>query len=284
MPAGSTCSQNVTITDIQDPEIFCPGTITVEVDTNSKSVSGIDIGTPSANDNHGIANISNDANGIYSLGLNNVIWTATDSSGNTATCDQKIAVIDLIDPAIICPNDINVNTDLGEDFASGFVLGSATASDNDSIKSITNNAPTQIDYGTLVITWIASDFSNNTSVCFQTVTVNDIEAPSIICPSDIYIEADESHLNGTIIDIDTVTVNDNVRVFDVQNNAPDEFMIESRDVLWTVSDIAGNTPSGWSPPRAVRRPASPMTAATTGAQPGRRAGGSSTSPATGAAA
>ena len=36
----------------------------------------------------------------YSLGTTTVVWTATDGSGNTATCSQVVTVQDNEDPSI----------------------------------------------------------------------------------------------------------------------------------------------------------------------------------------
>ena len=50
----------------------------------------------------------------FALGVTNVIWTVTDNSGNTATCEYTVTVNDNEDPTITCPADVVVSTDIGD--------------------------------------------------------------------------------------------------------------------------------------------------------------------------
>ena len=70
--------------------------------------------------------VSNDGSEPYSLGTTTVVWTATDGSGNTATCSQVVTVEDNEDPTITCPGDVTVDTDTGLCTASGVTLGTST--------------------------------------------------------------------------------------------------------------------------------------------------------------
>jgi len=48
----------------------------------------------------------------FAAGTNVVTWTATDGSGNTATCQQRVIVRDSLPPTITCPTDVTVNFEL----------------------------------------------------------------------------------------------------------------------------------------------------------------------------
>src|ERR1017187_1457326 len=52
------------------------------------------------------------ASGTYPVGTTTVHWTATDASGNTASCSQTVTVKDNQAPAITCPNAITINTNV----------------------------------------------------------------------------------------------------------------------------------------------------------------------------
>ena len=69
----------------------------------------------------------------YSLGTTTIVWTATDGSGNTASCSQFVTVQDNEDPTITCPSNITVDTDTGVCTASGVSLGASTETDNCSV-------------------------------------------------------------------------------------------------------------------------------------------------------
>ncbi len=128
-------------------------------------------------------------------------WTATDECGNSSTCSQAINVQDLVAPNITCPADITV--DCADPTDPGFT-GYATASGDNcaaddeltvTFMDVSSQTPTGTgcsnDNYTITRTWTASDPCGNTSQCVQVITVQDTEAPVIICPPEVTIECDE---------------------------------------------------------------------------------------------
>jgi len=99
-------------------------------------------------------------------------------------CSFQVTVNDTEDPVITCPGNITVGNDPG--LCSAIVNpGTATAIDNCSGVTVQGvrsdgqalNAPYPV--GLTTITWTATDASNNTDTCNQTITVNDVEPPVI---------------------------------------------------------------------------------------------------------
>jgi hypothetical protein len=187
---SSSCDQTVTVNDNEAPAISCPANITRSTDSGTCSAN-INPGTATATDNCGSPSVSGTRsdsqplNAPYPKGTTTIHWTATDGSGNTASCDQTITVNDTEAPAITCPANITTNTDPGVCSAI-VVVGTATATDNcDSTPTITgtrsDNQPLIAAYpkGTTTITWRATDHAGNYSECTQTVTVVDNQAPTI---------------------------------------------------------------------------------------------------------
>lgn len=112
------------------------------------------------------------------LGPNIVILTVTDFSGNSSTCESTVTVRDLIPPTISCPATAAV---CGNDLNTA-ITGLATATDNCDVSNITftdNHTNFSCDFeGTVVRTWKATDQSNNTATCTQTIQVSrDITPP-----------------------------------------------------------------------------------------------------------
>ncbi|WP_344725044.1 HYR domain-containing protein, partial [Agrococcus terreus] len=134
---SATCEQTVTVTDNELPTIICPPDITVNADSGLCSASNVALGDATGSDNCSVASIINNALEPFPLGDTTVTWTITDGSGNTATCEQTVTVIDGDLPEIVCPDNLTVNTDLGSCTATNIDLGNLDAEDCTSI-TITN--------------------------------------------------------------------------------------------------------------------------------------------------
>jgi hypothetical protein len=190
----ATCTFNVNRVDNTLPTITCPANITVNVaaGTCSATVSAAALGTPTTADNCSVGSVTNNhPSTTYSVGTTTVIWTVTDGSGNTATCNQTVTVVDNIVPTVTCPA------------AQTLVLGAActatipnyttlaTVSDNCTAAGaiVVTQSPaagTSVSgVGITVITLTATDASGNSSNCTFNVNRVDTSMPSISgCPSD----------------------------------------------------------------------------------------------------
>ena len=80
------CSFDVMVSDNELPTITAPSDVTV---CNGASIT---LGTPSTGDNCGVATVTNNAPGSYSVGTTVVTWIVTDIHGNTATATQNVIV------------------------------------------------------------------------------------------------------------------------------------------------------------------------------------------------
>ncbi len=102
----ATCQFTVTVIDQTPPLISCPQNISVNADANVcyANLSNAVIGTATATDNcDGTVTITHTnypAGNNFLVGTTNIIWTATDATGNTATCLQTITVADDQPPVI----------------------------------------------------------------------------------------------------------------------------------------------------------------------------------------
>jgi uncharacterized repeat protein (TIGR01451 family) len=100
--AGSTatCSFTVTVNDTQPPSITCPGNVTAvtALTCPATMASGVvNFPPPTATDNcPGVTAACVPASGtIFPVGTTTVTCTATDASGNTATCSFTVTVFDV---------------------------------------------------------------------------------------------------------------------------------------------------------------------------------------------
>src|SRR5207244_2055650 len=110
-----------------------------------------------------VATVTNNAPSVYALGTNIVTWTVTDGSGNTNSCTQRVIVRDTTNPTIFCPPEVSVPADPNSSVATNVPLGTPIVSDNCSVFSVTNDAPSSLPFGTNFVTWIVTDGSGNTN-------------------------------------------------------------------------------------------------------------------------
>ncbi|WP_375560108.1 BspA family leucine-rich repeat surface protein [Bernardetia sp. OM2101] len=144
-------------------------------------------------------------------------------------------------PTITAPATVRTNTDVGRCTAS-VILGTAIATDNCGIPTITNDAPALFPIGNTTVVWTATDDSGNTSSATQIVTVTDNENPIITIPATITANTDIGlcTASGFLV---TPTATDNCGTPTITNNAPVLFPIGNTTVIWTATDGAGNTSS-----------------------------------------
>lgn len=106
---GAECSFTITVNDAENPVITnCPSNKTVSTDPGVcyATAASVNAGSASATDNCNpveVVGVRSDGallSANYPVGITTIVWTATDPSGNTATCSQTITVVDDIPPTI----------------------------------------------------------------------------------------------------------------------------------------------------------------------------------------
>jgi len=218
--------------DTTPPVLTVPASIISEATAASSSVN---IGTATAVDNvDGVVAVSNNSPVSFPLGTTTVTWSATDSSGNTATATQTVTIIDTTAPALTTPADLVVEATA---VASSIAIGSASALDIvDGAVSVSNNAPATFPLGTTIVIWAATDLSGNTATATQAITVVDTTAPVLTVPADMVVTTKNKKVN---VNIGTATATDIFGVT-ITNDAPATFRRGTTTVTWTATDANGN--------------------------------------------
>ena len=128
-----------------------------------------DIGQANGFDFLEIISITNDAPDSFPLGETTITWTATDSSGNSATATQTVSVVDTTSPTLTVPENIIVDSFTLEKLV---VIGEAYAFDSvDALPILTNDAPEAFPLGNTIVTWSVIDQFGNSTALEQTVSV-----------------------------------------------------------------------------------------------------------------
>ena len=241
-PSGNvaTCSFNVIVSDTQAPLIVsCPTDITIEAQASCQATASWT--PPSTSDNCTATLSSTHAPGaVFPFGTTLVTYTATDPTGNAATCSFNVIVRDTQVPSIVgCPSDITIEAQSSCQAIVSWTVPSAT--DNCSATLSTTNAPgAAFPFGTTLVTYTATDPTGNVATCSFNVIVRDTQAPAIVgCPSDITIEAQASC--QAIVSWTVPSVSDNCSATLSGSLAPGAvFPLGTTPVTYTATDQNGN--------------------------------------------
>ncbi len=87
---------------------------------------------------------------------------------------------------------------------------------------------------------VGSGKTNDEILCFMAVN-DDIERPTITAPNDVSVNTDTGVCTASNVELGQPVSDDNCRVANVENDAPSEFSAGVTPVIWTVTDIAGNS-------------------------------------------
>ncbi len=175
-----SCSFTITVIDNETPVVTCPADITVNNDVGE--CGAVVNFAPTVVDNCPGAIVSADfmSGTLFPIGSTEVTVTASDASGNEASCTFTITVIDNEEPIISCPADIVVVAAQGENTA---VVNFVTPSGTDNCPGTTveqTSGPasgTSFSLGTTTVSFEVTDSAGLTSTCSFEVTVE--EAPPV---------------------------------------------------------------------------------------------------------
>ena len=171
-------SDNCNGADTTPPVANCQN-ITVQLDANGEALitaTQIDNGST---DNVALAafSITPSFFNCNNVGANTVMFTATDTAGNTDTCTATVTIVDNIGPAINCSAAITVTVDEGVPYTipDYGATGDVTATDNCSVTISQSPSPgTQFTGSrTESIIMTATDGSGNTTTCAFNLTIDE---------------------------------------------------------------------------------------------------------------
>ncbi len=187
-------SISVTVADQEAPIITCSSNITVSTDSGMCYATGVNLGSTTALDNCNIASLTNNANDTLAVGTHLILWTATDSAGNTSTCQQTVTVVDTQAPSFnSCPQDIAICPGI-------ITFQNPEASDNcgSTVAQISGPANgSTLTAGNYQVTFVATDASGNSDTCSFNITVHPEPTVSLaISTSNVCVDDAAFALNG----------------------------------------------------------------------------------------
>lgn len=236
---SSSCAADVTVVDTSAPAISCPADATAECTSGSATVNP---GHASATDNCGTANVSEPGAGSYPLGTTSVTHHATDSSGNSASCTNRVIVSDTLAPSVTL---VGAASQTLECNASSYSEAGATAADqcagNVTSRVTISGSVNTGAVGTYALSYRASDPSGNVSApVVRTVTVRDTLAPSISCPAP---QVAECVGGGALVAPGQALASDVCALGSVTQYPPAVYPLGTTPLSYAAIDKAGNASS-----------------------------------------
>ena len=125
----------------------------------------------------------------FNVGVTNVTLNATNACGS-ASCSFNVTVSDNQVPSITCPANVMVQCASGVPVPNTALVIASDNCPGVTVSFVSDNitagdCPNRF---TIARTYRATDASNNSSTCVQTITVNDDTAPTITCPAPVTVE------------------------------------------------------------------------------------------------
>jgi len=168
------------------PPVAVCENITVELDETGNAVFPPSLVGAGSSDDSGFFTLNMDTTFTCSdLGANPVVLTVIDSSGNTATCNAIITVVDLLAPVIMCPVNQDATLMAGENYFLPDFISTGIVSITDNCSTIMSNilqnppAGTQLSYGISEVSIYAEDQNGNSDTCYFEINVGSLSMDDI---------------------------------------------------------------------------------------------------------
>ena len=195
------CSFFVNIVDDTNPTLNCPGNQTVNLDHNCAGTIPNFVALSTASDNCAGVSIIQSPEAdepINGTGVTMVTVTATDASGNTASCQREVTAIDDTPPTANCQSTFDVEIQINEMASistSDINMGSFDNCVAISMALSTTSFSCE-DVGSTTVTLTVTDQAGNSSTCNTTVNITDPNsyccAPANAVCNNTSIQLDEN--------------------------------------------------------------------------------------------
>ncbi|MBB3842152.1 hypothetical protein FHS57_006183 [Runella defluvii] len=189
----ATCSFTVTVVDAEPPTITCPANISVN-STQGLCGAVVTYTAPVGLDNCSGVTTTQTAGlasgATFPVGVTTNTFQVMAANGQTATCSFTVTVVDAEPPTITCPANISVNSTSG---LCGAVVTYTTPVGLDNCSGVTTTQTAGLASGATFPVGVTTNTfqvmaaNGQTATCSFTVTVVDVEPPTITCPANISV-------------------------------------------------------------------------------------------------
>jgi hypothetical protein len=163
-----TATQTVTVVLDAPPVVTAPPPLAVEA---AGPTTDVLLGTATAIDDvDGPLTPEPDNPGPFTVGITTVVWSVTDSAGNTGSATQAVTINDTSPPVVVAPADITVTAGVVPVVLD---IGVATATDLvDGLVDVSPDFLGPFPVGETIVTWSAEDEAGNEGTATQLIEVS----------------------------------------------------------------------------------------------------------------
>jgi uncharacterized repeat protein (TIGR01451 family) len=251
LDTGTQGTIAVTVNDTQTPVITCPNDMSVPEHPAGSGSTVVNFPAPTVIDNDPNVRVTFDppSGSTFTLGETTVTATATDVSGNSASCTFKVTVHSL-NCSLDCPEDITVIESSPGSGEATVTFGQPTAAGPDCGTTVTYDhaSGSSFPVGTTIVT--ATDETSGATCSFKVIVrdSNDTEPPTITCPANIETAAPANSCSANV-SVGTPTAADDRPGVTVSGQRSDgaaisaPYPVGETVITWTATDAAGNDAS-----------------------------------------
>lgn len=250
----STCNFQLQVIDTVRPKVICHGSLFAYADATCSAIipdmASFALVTEACTPSVWLTTSQSPAQGTVITSNQNVTYTVTDLSGNTASCVNLVVVKDTIAPSISCPTNQTVTTNTGTcTYTMTDMTSLVTATDNCTATLIYNQLPAAgntMPAGTHAVIIEAMDVEGNSATCTFSLIVSDNIDPVITCPSAPQQMPIVTNCDAILSNVTTLAgVSDNCTASNAisitQSPISGTTFSDSLDVLLTATDASGNS-------------------------------------------
>ncbi|MBL0130503.1 MAG: HYR domain-containing protein [Chitinophagaceae bacterium] len=236
--------------DVTPPTITCPAPVTVSC-SSAVPVADIASVTGVSDDCSGVVTVTHQGDVISAQTCANRYtitrtYRATDAASNFAECTQIITVNDNTPPSLTCPAPVTVSCASAVPVPD-IALVTGVSDNCGGLVTVTHqgdviSGQTCANRYTITRTYRATDVCGNFAQCTQIITVNDVIAPVITCPSNITVNASPGLCSAVVTFTTTATDNCAGAVTIVSVPASGTaFRVGTTTVISSATDVCGNS-------------------------------------------
>jgi len=232
---SSSCIQTITVIDTTPPVLSgCPADMPAECDNvpNPAAVAAADSCDSSPGLQFSQTTVSGDCPQEETLVR---VWTATDASGNSASCSQTLQVQDTVPPVIQCPDDIEIvgTTPIGVEWT---LIPPADNCAQNLTVTCTPSSGSTFPIGSTQVDCTAVDDCGNSSLCSFMIEVKGAISPTNVFLDSILPDNNYTFFNGSTSSDGTkmlVTVNKSTGPMTGPNGTSDLYILDAHELEQT---------------------------------------------------
>ena len=239
----ATCTFFVNVvvgsSDKTPPEVTCPASFEAECTGDSGAVVEFEVAATDDTDPAPAVRSVPASGSVFPFGTTTVEVTATDASGNSASCTFEVTVKDATAPEIACPDAVEAERSSADGAVVEFEIQASDLCGAVSVEAVPPSG-SLFRPGTTTVEATATDASGNSASCTFEVTVKDATAPEIACPDAV--EAERSSADGAVVEFE-IQASDLCGAVSVEAVPPSGSLFRpgTTTVEATATDEAGNS-------------------------------------------